>query len=307
MMKLRIPYRFSAAALAILLGVSLAAADVLVLKSGTAITGKFQGGDPTGITMQVNGQYQRYSLSEVQSLTIVSGAESAAAAPAPAPAAPPPAYSTGRTTTAPPAPVASTSTGSSSSTSTSSSGGLSTRPSTPAPSSSAGSMGVTVPAGTSLVVRMIDTVDSSVHQTGEMFRASLDEPLIVSGRTIAPRGADVTTKLVSVEEAGKISGRSELALVLYDITINGRKYEISTGEVYEAGASRGQQSAKRIGGLAAIGAVIGAIAGGGKGAAQGAAAGAGAGTAVQVLTNGEKVQVPAESRLEFTLAAPLYL
>jgi hypothetical protein len=49
------------------------------------------------------------------------------------------------------------------------------------------------------------------------------------------------------------------------------------------------------------------IAGGGKGAAQGAAAGAGAGTAIQVLTNGEKVQVPAESRLEFTLAAPLNL
>ena len=168
-------------------------------------------------------------------------------------------------------------------------------------------MGVSVPAGTSLVVRMIDTVDSSVHTTGELFRASLDEPLIVNGRTIASRGADVTTKLVSVEEAGKISGRSELALVLYDITINGRKYEVSTGEVYEAGESRGTQSAKRIGGLAALGAVIGVIAGGGKGAAQGAAAGAGAGTAIQVLTNGEKVQVPAESRLEFTLSAPLNL
>ena len=95
--------------------------------------------------------------------------------------------------------------------------------------------------------------------------------------------------------------------MLFDITIDGRKHEISTGEVYEAGASRGSQSAKRIGGLAALGAVIGVIAGGGKGAAQGAAAGAGAGTAIQVLTNGEKVQVPAESRLEFTLAAPLSL
>ena len=168
-------------------------------------------------------------------------------------------------------------------------------------------MGITVPSGTALVVRMIDTVDSSVHQTGELFRASLDEPLIVNGRTLAARGADVTTKLVSVEEAGRISGRSELALVLFDITINGRKHEITTGEVFEAGASRGSQSAKRIGGLAALGAVIGVIAGGGKGAAQGAAAGAGAGTAIQVLTNGEKVQVPAESRLEFTLATPLNL
>ena len=293
-----------------------ASADVLILKNGLTITGKFQGGDPTGITMQVNGQYQRYALADVHSLTMVPGGEPVAAMSAPAPSPQPPTYSSGRAAipapvpsnvppsnpapTSSPAPVASTTTG-----------GLSTRtsapPSTTTASASPGSMGVTVPAGASLVVRMIDTVDSSVHQSGELFRASLDEPLIVNGRTIASRGADVTTKLVSVEEAGKISGRAELALVLFDITINGRKHEITTGEVYEVGASRGTQSAKRIGGLAALGAVIGVIAGGGKGAAQGAAAGAGAGTAIQVLTNGEKVQVPAESRLEFALAAPLVL
>jgi hypothetical protein len=158
-----------------------------------------------------------------------------------------------------------------------------------------------------ITVRMIDTVDSSVHQVGDTFRASLDEPIIVGARTIASRGADVMTKLVSVEEAGRIQGRSELALVLQEITINGRKYEVTTEEVAEAGGSRGAQSAKRIGGLAAVGAVIGAIAGGGKGAAQGAAAGAGAGTAIQVMTKGEKVQIPAESRLDFTLAQPLPL
>lgn len=295
-------FRIMAAAVAPLLGVQMAMADVLILKSGVAITGKFQGGDPSGITMQVNGQYQRYDLSQVQSLTIVPGGESSMVSSAPAPSAPAsqaPSYSTGRAP-APTAPAPSST----------SSGGLQTRSatsSTTSPTTATTATSVTIPSGTVLVVRMIDTVDSSVHQSGELFRASLDEPLVVNGRTIAPRGADVTTKLVSVEEAGKLSGRSELALVLFDITVDGRKREITTGEVYEAGASRGQQSAKRIGGLAALGAVIGVIAGGGKGAAQGAAAGAGAGAAIQVLTNGEKVQVPAESRLEFTLAAPLVL
>ena len=112
---------------------------------------------------------------------------------------------------------------------------------------------------------------------------------------------------MEVEQAGRLSGRSELALVLLDVTIDGRKYEITTAEVSEAGASRGSQSVKRIGGLTALGAVIGAIAGGGKGAAQGAAAGAGAGTAIQVLTRGESVRIPSEARLEFTLANPLNL
>lgn len=168
-------------------------------------------------------------------------------------------------------------------------------------------MGITVPAGAEITIRMIDPVDSAVNTIGETFRASLDEPLIVDGRTIAPRGADVTAKLTEVEEAGRISGRSELTLILMDITLNGRRYEITTSEVSQEGASRGSQTAKRVGATAAIGAVLGGIFGGGKGAAQGAAAGAGAATAVQVLTRGEQVKIPSESRLVFTLSRPINL
>jgi hypothetical protein len=281
-------------------------ADVLILKDGQAITGKYQGGDPGGITFLVDGQYRRYAVTDVHSLTILPAASTTtSSAPAPAPTQAP-TYSSGRSTQ-PPAPAPSNQPAPyPPSNPSSGGGGYSTRTATPT-SSTPQSMGVSIPAGTTLTVRLIDPVDSSVNQIGETFRASLDEPLVVGGRTIAARGANVTTKLVSVEEAGRISGRSELALVLYDVTINGRKYEITTEEVSQQGSSRGQQSATRISGLAAIGAVIGAIAGGGKGAAQGAAAGAGAGTAVQVLTHGDNVQIPAESRLDFTLAKPLDL
>ena len=142
---------------------------------------------------------------------------------------------------------------------------------------------------------------------GQTFRASLDEPLVVDGRIVVPRGADLTVVLVEVEQAGRIQGRSELTLDLVDITVGGKRHEIRTSEVAQAGASRGAQSAKRIGGIAAAGAVLGAIFGGGKGAAQGAAAGAGAGTAIQVLTRGEQVRIPAESRLSFTLESPIHL
>jgi hypothetical protein len=166
-------------------------------------------------------------------------------------------------------------------------------------------MNITIPAGTEITVRMIDGVDSEVNQIGETFRGSLDEPIVVNGQTIAPRGGDVTAKLTEVAQAGRIQGRSEIALVLLDITINGQKHEVTTAEVSEAGSSRGQQTATRVGAGAAIGAVIGAIAGGGGGAARGAAAGAGAGTAIQVLTKGDKVQIPSEARLVFTLQNPL--
>ena len=279
----------------------VAPADVLILRDGQTISGKFQGGDPGGITFLVDGQYRRYALSDIHSITILPTSTSTTSS------APAPSYSSGRSSqttaqpsTPPPAPYPSSS--------TSGSGGWSTRTATTTASSSAPpSLGVTLPSGTVFTVRMIDPVDSSVNQTGETFRASLDEPIVVGGRTIVARGANVTTKLVAVEEAGRISGRSELALILYDVTINGRKYEITTEEVSQQGASRGAQSAQRIGGLSAIGAIIGAVAAGGKGAAQGAAAGAGAATAVQVLTHGENVQIPAESRLDFTLSSSLNL
>ncbi len=87
--------------------------------------------------------------------------------------------------------------------------------------------------------------------------------------------------------------------------MNGKKFEVDTAAVTTAGESRTGQSAKVIGGTAALGAIIGAIAGGGKGAAIGAVAGGGAGTAVQVLTQGTRVRVPSETRLTFALQAPV--
>ena len=269
----------------------MAFADVLMLKDGQAITGTFRGGDQASVNFEVNGQMRKYQLREVNSLTFT-GAPAATTAAAPA-------YGTGRGTTPSTAPPAATATAPAPSSTAIAARASSAKPA-PAPKQT-----VTIPAGTEMVVRMIDAVDSSVHEMGQTFRASLDEPLVVNGQTIASRGAMATAKLTDVEQSGRMTGRSELTVVLWDIQIDGRKYDITTGAVSEAGASRGTQTAKRVGGLAAVGAVIGAIAGGGSGAAKGAAAGAGAGAAVQVLTGGEKVQIPAESRLVFALQNPL--
>ena len=62
-----------------------------------------------------------------------------------------------------------------------------------------------------------------------------------------------------------------------------------------------------IGGTAALGTLIGAIAGGGKGAAIGALSGGAAGTAAEVMTSGERVRVPSETRLVFTLSNAITL
>jgi hypothetical protein len=160
---------------------------------------------------------------------------------------------------------------------------------------------INLPAGTNLVVRMIDPVDSETAHVGQTFAASLDEPVMINGQSVIPRGADVTVKLVDSKESGKLTGKAELTLDLVSVRVDGKMVDINTQTVQRESDSRGQRTAKVAGGTAAVGAIIGAIAGGGKGAAIGAGAGAAAGAGAEVVTKGQKVKIPSETRLTFVL------
>jgi hypothetical protein len=161
-------------------------------------------------------------------------------------------------------------------------------------------------AGTPIVVRMIDPIDSEKDPIGKIFRASLDEPIMDRlGNTLIPRGADVAVRLIDDKEAGKLAGRTVLTLNLATVAVNGRPVDINTRNITEQSASQTQKSAKTIGGTAVVGAVIGAVAGGGKGAAIGSVAGAGVGTVVELSTKGPKVHIPSETRLTFKLEQPV--
>jgi hypothetical protein len=148
---------------------------------------------------------------------------------------------------------------------------------------------------------MIDDVDSERDGVGKTFRASIDEPVVVNGQVMIPRGADVVAKLVDDKQSGKFEGRTVLTLDLMQVQVNGRMVDINTEEVSQSSGSRGSKTAKVVGGGTALGAIIGALAGGGRGAAIGAISGAAVGGGVQVLTKGQRVRIPSETRLTFTL------
>jgi hypothetical protein len=176
------------------------------------------------------------------------------------------------------------------------------RPAPPPPAAAPARASVELPAGTNIVVRMIDGVDSEVARVGQTFQGSLDEPIMVNGESIVPRGADVALKLVDSKDSGKFTGRAELTLDLVSLMVNGRMVEINTQTVTrESENSQGSTTAKRAAGVGAVGAIIGAIAGGGKGAAIGAAAGGAAGAGTGIITKGQKVKIPSETRLTFVL------
>jgi hypothetical protein len=165
---------------------------------------------------------------------------------------------------------------------------------------------VTVPQGTPIMIRMIDSVDSSVNQPGDIFHASLESALTIGDVVVAEKGADVYGKLVSVKSAGRVTGKSELSLELTGIRlVDGRIQPVVSGAYEEAGKSRTKQTIEHSVIGAAIGAVIGGVAAGGGGAAKGAGVGAAAGTGVTVITRGQQVKIPSETLLQFQLGQPL--
>jgi len=163
---------------------------------------------------------------------------------------------------------------------------------------------ITVPPGTTLLVRMIDNVDSSKNAVGSRFSASLETNLEVGGVVVAPAGTMVYGRLAQSKEAGRMAGKSELRLELTEIVLNGTAYPVFSSDYQVSGKSSGGRSAKRILGGTGLGAAIGAIAGN---AGMGAAIGAVAGTTAAVVQKGEKVSVPSETLLEFRLQQPASL
>jgi hypothetical protein len=144
---------------------------------------------------------------------------------------------------------------------------------------------ITIPAGTHIVVRTIDSVDSTKNQVGDRFQSSLEEPLMADGNLVAPKGTDVYGRLAASKESGTFAGRSELQLELTGIVVNGNTVPLVTGDYELTGKSRGASTAKRTAGGAAIG----------------AGAGAGVGAGSEIITKGDQVSVPSETLLDFTL------
>ena len=162
-----------------------------------------------------------------------------------------------------------------------------------------------IPAGTTVTIRMIDGVDSSVNHAGEIFHASLDAPLVVDNEVVVPKGADIYVRLVSASSAGHMAGKSELHLELIKMEFQGRSYPLVSSTYSLTGDSRGKNTAKKVGAGAVIGTLIGAIAGGGKGAAIGAGVGAAGGGVYQAATKGQQVRIPSETKLDFQLDQPV--
>jgi hypothetical protein len=255
-------------------------ADTLTLKSGRVVNGDYLGGTPRQVRMQVGERVDTFDLTDVAKIEFGSAATSASTDSAVNSADSRPRLK--RSTTI-------------------------LRPDAAAAAAAPARTPVELPAGANIVIRMIDAVDSEVSRVGQTFKASLDEPIVLDGNTVVDRGADVIVKLVDQKDSGKLTGTTQLTLDLVSMRVGDRMVDINTQTVSQSSASRGARTAKVAGGTAALGAIIGAIAGGGKGAAIGAGAGAAAGAGAEIVTKGQRVRIPSETRLTFLTDTPIKL
>ena len=266
-------------------------ADTLILKTGERVTGYFEGGTARVVKFRASsGDVKDYDILSVQQIQ----------------------FSDDQKTTVLPTAPESTSASSASAAAAPSAQApqlrsASERPAFPPTAGNAANTAYTFPTGSRIVIRMIDSISSEKQSVGTPFVATLEEPLSYGGVEVAPKGADVRGRVSTLSDAGRITGSAQLGLELTQIFVNGIPYSITTAEYSEVAESRTGQTVTRAGVGAGIGAVIGAIAGGGKGAAIGAGVGAGGATAVQVMTKGEKLNIPSETKLEFTLRTPMVI
>ncbi len=158
---------------------------------------------------------------------------------------------------------------------------------------------VSIPAGTRLVIRMIDTIDSKRHGAGHKFRGQLEGALVVDGVTMAPRGSFMYGTVIAASGSGRAFGKAQLAMEFTDIMIDDQLFPIATAVL----AAQTEGQGKKTVGRTARSAVLGGLIGGSSGAKTGAKVGVGA----SILTGGDSIYIPAGTLLETTLRVPLSL
>jgi hypothetical protein len=164
---------------------------------------------------------------------------------------------------------------------------------------------VTIPAGTALPLEMTSAVSTATAQVEAPVTARVRRAVTVGGETVIPAGAVVNGEVSEVERAGRVQGRSRLALRFTSVVIDGRRESLRTNPIAFEGEATKSEDATKIGAGAGIGAAIGGLLGGGSGAAKGAVIGGAAGTGAVLATRGKEVELAAGAEVTPTLASPV--
>jgi hypothetical protein len=166
-----------------------------------------------------------------------------------------------------------------------------------------GSHKVEMRAGTELLVRTVEMIDSRNSAADQIFSAIVEQDVDSDARAVVPAGSSAQLIIRQVSSGGA-TGSPEMALDIQSMTIDGRRYAVSTAEVLKINpAIAVKRGTAETMGAPVHGTVVGVIAG-----AKGAATGVGAaGDSSAVPASGHELRVPADTIIRFRLDKPLTL
>lgn len=83
---------------------------------------------------------------------------------------------------------------------------------------------VTLPKGTAITATVGQTLASDKNHAGDSFAANLSAPVQVDGKTVLPKGARVTGRVVTVK-------KRELKVTLASVVLHGKSYDLATNSI----------------------------------------------------------------------------
>jgi len=166
---------------------------------------------------------------------------------------------------------------------------------------------VTIPAGTTLRLRVNRGFGSDISRIEDPVSATLARAVVIGGQTVLPAGSSASGYVSDATRAGKVKGRGRVAVRFTRITPANHtaSYTMQTRSWVAVAPATKKKDALTIALPAAGGAGIGALLDGKKGAGIGAAIGGGAGTAAVLTTRGKEVRVGRGAVLTVRLNTPL--
>ncbi len=116
-----------------------------------------------------------------------------------------------------------------------------------------------VPAGTPLAVHLQTSLSSATARPGDAFEATLDEPILVRGRVVAPRGAKVTGIVLDARAAGELQEAGYMRLALTAVDLNGQSLPVQTSSIFVKRGSHAQRTLNRATGFPIVEASSGQV------------------------------------------------
>ena len=91
-----------------------------------------------------------------------------------------------------------------------------------------------IPAGTTVVLRLQQPLSSADCHIGDVFKASLEDPIVIQDHTLAPKGSAVTGTVISAKPSSPGSP-GYLRLTLSTVTLDGKKIQLHSSSVFGKG------------------------------------------------------------------------